>query len=141
MNRRPAARFARAAAARLMVLLAIALGLPQGVAVLCAGPDGHLAVEFAAAPPASDPQAPTPAGDGCGCAEECGPCQDVQVGTGDSVFRPAAAPHPHTAPTEACASVPAGIIPEPPQPGPQPVDRGALCVAPAPLLRSVVLLI
>jgi len=141
MNRRPAARFARAATARLMVLLAIALGLPQGVAVLCAGPDGHLAVELAAGPPASRPQSPTPADDGCGCAEECGPCQDVHVGSGDTVFRPAAAPQPEATPTDACASVPEGTVPEPPHPGPRPVDRGLLCAAPIPLLRSVVLLI
>jgi hypothetical protein len=138
MAARPTARLARAAAARLLVLLAVSLGFPQGVAVLCAGPGGHLAVEFAAGIPAAAPEA---ASDGCGCGEECGPCRDVQVGHDDSAYRPAPAPYAADPPAACVGPVPEAVVTAPPA-----GDRPAAYVIPPLIacsshLRTVVLLI
>ena len=133
MEYRPVARFAQAAAARVMILLALSLGLPQGVAVLCAGPDGHVAVEFGAGPRASD--------DGCGCAEACGPCRDVQVGHDGSVYRPAPSPHPNAPPVLCIGSAPKAVVVELAAPGLLPADTARSRAASPPILRSIVLLI
>jgi hypothetical protein len=116
-----------------MILLALSLGLPQGVAVLCAGPDGHLAVEFAAGPRASD--------DGCGCAEACGPCRDVQVGHDGSVCRPAPSPHPNAPPPDFAWPASEVVVVELAAPGLLPAGTARSRAASPPILRSVVLLI
>ena len=66
------------------VLLALTLCLPQGSLMLCAGENGHVALEAVCDPgnEVTHPDAATAeAGAHCDCDGECGPCQDSQVGT------------------------------------------------------------
>jgi hypothetical protein len=116
-----------------MILLALSLGLPQGVAVLCASPDGHVAIEFAAGPQAAD--------DACGCAEACGSCRDVQVGLDGSVFRPSPSRLLAVPPADCVGPVPETVAVTLPALRLLAGGPAAPLAASPPLLRSVVLLI
>jgi hypothetical protein len=65
-------------------LVALLLGLPQGLLVVCLGADGHVAVEVAghAESAATTPlhaEAESPFHD-CSCNDGCGPCRDSRLG-------------------------------------------------------------
>jgi hypothetical protein len=78
------------AAAALLALLGT---LPQGLAVLCVGPDGHLAVELrgvsvAEGAAACRPATPQLCQDHCECHDGCGPCRDSELQFEQHVPRP-----------------------------------------------------
>lgn len=125
MRLRSAAGRVRSGVLQLMVLLALATGLPGEATVLCIGPGGHVAFEpatvgspAAALPDRCGTEGPGDSVTGCGCQDPCGPCRDVRLGAGsgdarlskplEPDSRAALACVPHGAPASAPAARPDG---------------------------------
>lgn len=79
-----------------LVVLALALCLPQGSLILCTGESGHVALEAACGTGPAEAHAETPAAgalEACDCDSGCGPCQDSPVGTELTASRARAGGH------------------------------------------------
>jgi len=73
----------------LLALLSAVWCVPQGLVVLCAGEDGHLAVEILHTPEGAwdEGSSHTEKPGTCGCRDGCGPCRDTRVGPDLSASR------------------------------------------------------
>jgi hypothetical protein len=74
--------------AAVLVLLSSSWCLPQGLMVVCAGENGHMALELVH-PPEGAAEARTEPGcaEECACRDGCGPCRDTRVGPRFSASR------------------------------------------------------
>lgn len=73
----------------LLALLCAVWCVPQGLVVLCAGEDGHVAVEVLHPTESATPEGPSHSEEPgeCGCRDGCGPCRDTRVGPDLSTSR------------------------------------------------------
>jgi hypothetical protein len=89
-------RLLRRCAALFCLLSLLLVSLPDEL-VLCIGDDGHVSIEFAPAPQAFLPDGAhaeyTSIREACGCENECGPCRDARLRSGDLTARRAESQH------------------------------------------------
>jgi hypothetical protein len=128
--------------------LTVSLSLPPGIAVLCVGSGGHVALESASPAIATtagddDRHAVVSDVDSCRCGDDCGPCTDTPIGAGAVLLRLPRGPHVLTPPGAAMTTSDLPAVAGPPTIAAASAARpGATGAIPfGARLRSVVLLI